>query len=1100
LFIFLHAKNLIMNAIVDLSAEAVSYITLIQDLTRRRTEQKISHINADEKIITLTNQESSPCQERISELVWSSRGELPADKMNIWLSELATDLLQWLSIHVGNRVDDFFAVPFAWREQIHDRLYADPESRWSLAAAIRYMPLQVIQATSGTSLSPYRVRLYQVLQTEGSVTLFNAADATISATFWAQYRVTAQELLADDEKLRAALLDKGVALPFETFFGSELDEVSRLRNLRGQPIEASLLKDPYRRAESMDLAGLALSGGGIRSATFNLGVLQRLANLGVLRDFDYLSTVSGGGYIGSWLTNWIRHSGSVDKVSKRLCPISSPVPLAEEVRPLRWLRMYSNYLAPNSSLMSADTWTIGTTWLRNTLINQFILLLLLVSVLSCIDLLFHGWIKLKSIDLSVHIWVYSTVIFGGAAFLAGRGMRSYDRTHPPQSRRNGAHSSSAAVWLVIWSFIAACYMTTWCYRQNVPGIEFYLQTLWPCIFTASACMVGVSFYGRYHRCRPDGMHPVFFYLLTITYSLLAGVVLWFLLSCCGAVVFWLKHSGTWETQHLFEQNFEDKLVVICSPVLFLEAACIAVVIRMALFGRIFPDERREWWGRVGALVHRQLLTWVVVCTCALLVPKVFMVIIPHYRLGHYLPTLFGGWATIVGLGVKFAFDSGDTTESARGNKIKAVLISVAPYLFMLGFLLIGANALSATVALADQITWLNIHPLCCDIVVTVALTLLTLFLSNRVGVNEFSLHHFYRNRLVRAYLGATRRRTDRERTANSFTGFDSKDDFLLASLAVPDNNYNGPYPLINTALNASTVTDLDRQDRKAESFLFSPLYCGFDFSPVRSAAYSRDHIFDYAYRPTHLFSKTGGPSMGTAIAISGAAVNPNQGFHSNSAMAFLLTLFNVRLGWWLGNPRGIDWQRSDPRTGIGYLIKDVAGRSDVSSDYVSLSDGGHFDNMGLYELVRRRCSYIVLCDAEEDHSGLCAGLANAIRRCYIDFGAVIDLDITPILNKDPQSGYASRHTVTGTIHYPGHKHATGKIIYVKASLTSDTAADIREYARNNPAFPHQSTGDQFFDEAQFESYRKLGYHSITLDDLKRTMPKTSARKPRKTSK
>ena len=104
----------------------------------------------------------------------------------------------------------------------------------------------------------------------------------------------------------------------------------------------------------------------------------------------------------------------------------------------------------------------------------------------------------------------------------------------------------------------------------------------------------------------------------------------------------------------------------------------------------------------------------------------------------------------------------------------------------------------------------------------------------------------------------------------------------------------------------------------------------------------------------------GGPDLSTVMAISGAAANPNQGAHSSPATAFLMTVFNARLGWWIGNPRGQDWQHSDPRSGLAYLIYDLLGRTSTAQDFVCLSDGGHFDNMGLYELIRRRVRLIVL--------------------------------------------------------------------------------------------------------------------------------------------
>jgi len=117
----------------------------------------------------------------------------------------------------------------------------------------------------------------------------------------------------------------------------------------------------------MDLLGLCLSGGGIRSATFCLGVLQGLADLGLLRRFDYLSTVSGGGYIGSWLAAWIKREGNVlqveeqlrsDRVDQAQGRGPGGQPAEEEPAPIFHLRSYSNYLSPRLGLGSADSWVL----------------------------------------------------------------------------------------------------------------------------------------------------------------------------------------------------------------------------------------------------------------------------------------------------------------------------------------------------------------------------------------------------------------------------------------------------------------------------------------------------------------------------------------------------------------------------------------------------------------------------------------------------------------------------------------------------------------------------------------------------------------------
>src|SRR5687767_4163240 len=170
----------------------------------------------------------------------------------------------------------------------------------------------------------------------------------------------------------------------------ELKQILRRRITRQQEVEDPSKRDDLDKDEKSVLAkarewrllGVALSGGGIRSATFNLGVLQGLARLGLLGSIDYLSTVSGGGYIGGWLAAWIHRDGfeNVEKALK--ADKSSPVAPTEITRdPIGHLRQYSNYLAPRAGFLSADRWVLWANYLRNFLMNQMVLLPLLILFL-----------------------------------------------------------------------------------------------------------------------------------------------------------------------------------------------------------------------------------------------------------------------------------------------------------------------------------------------------------------------------------------------------------------------------------------------------------------------------------------------------------------------------------------------------------------------------------------------------------------------------------------------------------------------------------------------------------------------------------------------
>jgi hypothetical protein len=385
-------------------------------------------------------------------------------------------------------------------------------------------------------------------------------------------------------------------------------------------------------------------------------------------------------------------------------------------------------------------------------------------------------------------------------------------------------------------------------------------------------------------------------------------------------------------------------------------------------------------------------------------------------------------------------------------------------------------------------------------------------ISWQVNLNEFSLHTFYRNRLVRCFLGASRKRTP-----HPFTGFDRDDDLPLTALgATRADGRIRPYPIFNASINLVAGKNLAWQERKAASFVFTPDYCGFEYRddddwPAEPKAVARrtaeDRVLQqkahdsgvvtrqataagvkrlsaYAKTADHA-SDPHSLTMGLAVATSGAAASPNMGYHSSPTLAFLMTVFNVRLGWWLRNPRyGPVWR--DPKQGVSLreLLYELLGMTTDDKKWVYLSDGGHFENLGVYELVRRRCRLIVACDAGQDGAVTFEDLGNAIERCRADFGVDIEIDLT---NLRPGPDRRSQwHCAIGTIRYdrlPPVKEddpveVPGTLLYIKSSLTGDEPADILRYAAEHPAFPHESTNDQFFDESQFESYRALGYHSV----------------------
>ncbi|MDJ0837283.1 MAG: hypothetical protein QNK37_12255 [Acidobacteriota bacterium] len=350
---------------------------------------------------------------------------------------------------------------------------------------------------------------------------------------------------------------------------------------------------------------------------------------------------------------------------------------------------------------------------------------------------------------------------------------------------------------------------------------------------------------------------------------------------------------------------------------------------------------------------------------------------------------------------------------------------------------------------------------------------LWLYTTLTVDINQTSMHNFYRDRLSKAYL--FKPNTDDPEL------LDHNDTLKLSEL---NQNGRAPYHLINTAVSVEDFDDPYKRGRHADFFLFSKHYVGSWFT---------------GYCPTEEMEKAD-PHMnlGTAVAVSGAAAAPNMGRFTSRPLRFILSMLNIRLNYWLPNPKGIErrlgFGRNMRRVGPLYLIREMFGGLSENSWNVNVSDGGHIENLGIYELLRRQCRLIICGDGEAD-SGFCFdGLATVIRMAQIDLGIKITMEGLDEIRNGEQS-YA-----IGTIHYGTEETPRrGKLIYLKSSMPGDHTLEstltpeafvsspnrddnrhfddnpyLANYEMEEPTFPHQSTGDQFFDEKQFECYRALG--------------------------
>jgi hypothetical protein len=951
------------------------------------------------------------------------------------------------------------------------------------------------------------------------------------------------------------------------------------------------------------LAGLALSGGGIRSATFALGVLQGLATLKILSRFDYLSTVSGGGYIGGWLAAWMKREGNPLTVEDQLASsrITQAKPdrdiigkrriVDEEPEPIHHLRSYSNYLTPRPGLLSVDTWTVLTIYVRNALINQLLLLptAMFVMLLGLCIACFYA-LPGHSAELRTGVFIALGVLLGVAFFSMGWHVwRILGRKAGGAGASGPPHKNSGMLinigTTIVGPMIIAAVLACWSFSPDPtpstvggPGLAVASPTSirLPDLFRnvledngydrrrlAAIGPEGPELVGG--RRRLDTMSALECALVFGGLTLLVHVVgyAFFLASgrdpdtigrkagedrnrllgaCWMAIAAFMAGSTggflffAMVSQVLWPLAAQPFGIVTIGPPLALIVVVAATFVEVWLLGRWQGDDLREWWARVCAWLVIAAAAWLAFFGITLYGPIAVDDLgrFPRLQVG----TLMGWLATVLGGAL-----AGRKAETKRASSPwwLRLLIGVAPTVFLAGLLVIVATAVhvlviggpvdpsvepvvAPTLAISSPIVYwqdiLNtpIGRIGQAMVVCAVLIGLAGVMSN---VNLFSLNAMYASRLIRCYLGASRPKREwtvrgtawqsgsggapttaagPDRSQNPLTGFDPDDDIPLCRMKIgqtPDNSrrepeYLGPHLVMNTSINLVAGGELAWQDRKAESFVLSPSYCGSKGT---------------GYAPTT--EQTARElTVGRAMSISGAAVDSNIGLHQSSALIALMTAINARLGWWLKNPNPStwmprwlrregdpsDWDATSPSLALP-LLMELLGQTNETRKWIHLSDGGHFENLGVYELVRRRCRYIVCTDAGTDPSASDDNLANMIRLCRIDFGVRIEIDTSTLAQQGPDD-LSRWHCAVGKIRYDDVDggELPGLFIYLRTSMTGDEPPDVQEYASKNPDFPWQSTLDQFFNESQFESYRALGLH-VALTAFKDAVDSVNTAEP-----
>lgn len=815
------------------------------------------------------------------------------------------------------------------------------------------------------------------------------------------------------------------------------------------------------------LSALCISGGGIRSATFGLGILQGLAESGLLDKFDYLSTVSGGGYIGSWLTAWATRHGDVPELAARTRPCE------EGLDPIQHLRNYNNYLTPQLGF-SEDTWTMVSTMVRNIFLNSLVLIPLLMLLLMAPRIL-----------LALAEWSYrvqvATAIRDNPACLACDPLKhtlAEGAAWPPWLPGTLTYTS---ILLFAYALFHMCYYLPGVGGRNHNRSDYLKRFLAPiagstllyCAFDAKIC---------WHN---DKLFPL------VGLDLCVSALIWLAyiltsrlkteregtrrpMAVAGALALlglWLGFSEWLISNQILKPGRTClEVYVACEPPLLLASLCIALALFAGLSSRVLEDSDREWLARASAGLLMFCLVWLGMSVLVLIAPYWILRWKPWQ--GSALATVgaISGWIT-----TRLSTDA--------SGRMKSLALKAAPTVFIVA-LGIGLAIGTEKIIKALSVHWMSFlsqtdptlsgrwtsflrqtDPTSVAVTaLTLLLALLSFLMARFININKFSLNAMYRDRLVRAYLGASNRARSNdvegkkwvEAGLNRFTGFAESDNLPMHCLI------KRPFHVLNLTLNMTHGVPLAWQQRKARSFTVTPLHCG---------------NFEMGYRSSRNYA--GGITLGTAMSISGAAVSPSMGEKSSTQFGFIMTLLNSRLGAWLGNPGAAGaktWTKKGPDSAATSLLREAFGLTNCDSPYVYLSDGGHFDNLGLYEMILRRCQTIVVVDSGQDSEFSFEDLGNALRKIRIDCKVSIEFDEDTFRAlREKKSRFA-----LATIKYPPVSAGAqrGQLIYIKPLLMGNEPPDVISYANAHSTFPHETTSDQWYDESQTESYRMLGQFTI----------------------
>ena len=847
----------------------------------------------------------------------------------------------------------------------------------------------------------------------------------------------------------------------------EVERIAMRRSLLPGAVPGDIPRSPN------DTIALALSGGGIRSATVCLGLLQSLARARVLQAFDYLSTVSGGGYAGAFFGSlFARRPQPGEPALSPYEVLAGPVhrPTAQTQAPrgwqLWWLRNSGRYLAPTGA---GDYLYAVALAIRN---------LVAVHVVLGVALLLMALVTLVLDEQLRH----------GLALVTG------------SVRGPGSGLFAVALaWLALRLLpVGIAYFGTQMPKSGSPGPWWRTQTWWELtlVSLAAALVTGL-------------MHPA---ALEALRGAIAG---WpGLAERLGPLA--MLWSGSWTVA---------QVAAALAGLTALASVVLAQAARQV--DRRVQDEELRRYPEAGSPPGKMLATRV------LLTQQLASALKVALMLAGVAALVSGAAAAVEWLAAEPLARRIAAGVAGGATVLVAVVRKLAGYLLdpkrtglprlplnTLALVLGGAAAGVLALAWFALAWWVGsrlagpghvLSPVLLGLLAVLVPVALVMGKSFQF-LNLSSIQNLYASRLVRAYLGASNpaRAALHDPRWSRLSDTHPGDNLPLSAYY---ENRAAPLHLINVTVN-ETVSPQDplvQRDRHGRPLCITPGHLCIDgeFHPrPRSADAPSPSLLQRMGRwmraPHAPPPKPEALSLGAWIGISGAAFSTGIGRGTTLGKALLLGLANVRLGhWWDAGPLALPADKDGADALLtrlaaafrtqAHLLAELSGRfSGRYSRYWYLSDGGHFDNTGVYELLRRRVGLVLCADNGADPAYQHEDLANLMRIARIDFGCEFRrIDAGELGERSAEAARWAERLVDPRrerprgdwsdsgclslywVSYPDTAEGT-VLAVVKPRLVAGAPVDLQQYAQRCPAFPQESTVDQFFSEEQWESYRKLG--------------------------